>query len=101
MSAEPRKHRSISWGHQDATPYHQSAKFLLLQWSVSQPDVPEEPMSNRPNRLLLNLLSLHTHHPMDPHPMNRTGSPGDSIPWKRMEHAKKQKRRSSAEEVPA
>ena len=34
-------------------------------------------------------------------PLNRTGSPGDSIPWKRMEHAKKQKRRSSAEEVPA
>jgi len=30
--------------------------------------------------------------------MNRTGSLGGSIPWKRMEHAKKQR---SAEEVPA
>jgi hypothetical protein len=65
MPADSRKHRSISWGHQDATPYHQSSKFLSLQCSVSQPDVPEEPMSNRPNRLLLNCLSLHTHHDHD------------------------------------
>ena len=34
VSADPRQHRSISWGHQDATPYHQSSKFLPLQVSV-------------------------------------------------------------------
>jgi hypothetical protein len=52
--------------------------FLSLQCSVPKPDVPEEPMSNQPNRLLLNWLSLHTHHPMDPHPINTKWGAGPS-----------------------